>query len=499
MLLLERDPLVLTEWPRDVAAAERPGGLPYAPRKRTLLVWAAIVALLHFDRGASTVAALGVLHPPYEHGFSYVVSLLAWHSVGLALGSALAGAAFQKVSAKLLIVLALLVDAAALLVLGVAEVPTLGTFVLRCVSGFAASLPLIFLPSWVDEYSPSEAGAQWIALVQTGAPVGQFLGAAAAAAVTYIPNAQGSRYLDWRCALIFQVILIVPVFLRLLFIPASQVEVSSLSSSRVRLDSLTLCPAEGSQIGTLHAVLREMRESLAGISRNPLTVSLTATLCFLHSTAAGLSLWAAPYLAKSPGAPSELAVMLLVALTFAVCPMVGTYVGAILCDRVQGFKAGHHAAALRIACSFIAIAALAGPLSGSTNSFVTRLLLLGFWMTCVGAFLPISAGMLMTSMPSYLRSFASASSVFLFHLLSFAIVPFVSSMMMSCFDTVYEGLSFGVCCAFWMTVPAAILLVLAYAREPKSGVPTGLSGVDDLTFSDITSELSRRRMSTTPL
>jgi len=462
-----------------------------------LLLWVVVVALLHFDRGATTVAAMDVTD---RHGasFGYAVSLLAWHSVGLAVGSVMAGAAFQQASAKAVLVLALLLDAVVLFVLGAQQqVGVVVTAALRFVSGLAASLPLIFLPLWVDEFAPSQANAQWLALMQMGAPLGQFVGVVVAATVT--ATARSSNGLDWHFAVFIQALLMIPLILRLALVPATQVDVKNIATMRARLDSLTLYLAEGSQLGHFHGVLRELREMLGGVSRNPLTVSVSTTLCFLHATATGLTLWAAPYLYMSPGAPSKTATQMLVAMTLAIAPTIGTYVGALLCDRMEGFKAGHHAAALRVACGFIAVAALAGPLSGSMGNFVARLGVMWFWLFGAGAFLPISVGILMTSMPSYLRSFASAASLLIFQLVSFAAVPIISAVLMSLFRSVEEGLTFGVSFALWMTVPAAVLLFLAYVREPKCAVPTGLSGVDDLTFSDISYELSRRRMTTAPL
>lgn len=43
--------------------------------------------------------------------------------------------------------------------------------------------------------------------------------------------------------------------------------------------------------------------------------------------------------------------------------------------------------------------------------------------------------------------------------------------------------------ALWATVLAALLLLVAYAREPKgSGPEPRLSGVDDLNFSEVSYE-----------
>lgn len=523
MLLLERDPLVLTEHSREgslsdrlaasggqgglcspaVPAGElRPSGLPpHVPRRATLLLWVAVVALSHFDRGVVTAAAMDVVVSDGKEAhlsFGYVVALLAWHSIGLALGGVVAGAAFQQVSAKAVLLLSLLANATSLLVLSLqVEASVVLTAVARLASGLAASLPLVYLPLWVDEFSPSEASGQWMAIVQTGVPLGQTLGIVAACIASATSRSGGS--LDWRSALLIQAVALFPLALRVLLVPAAQVDVPNISPLRARLDSLTLFPAEGSQMGHVHGFIRETREMLQGVSRNPLNTSLTSSLCLVQFTAAALALWAGPYLALSDGAPSPLVTLSVVALLLALAPALGTYAGAVLCNRMDGFKAGHHAAALRVACGFMALSALTGPISGGTSSFAARLLLLASWLFCAGAFLPISTGILMTSMPSYLRSFSSASSSLVYHLLSFSTAQAIVGGLMAWFIRPIEGLRFGLGLALWATAPAAGLLVLAYAREPKGVVAGGLSGVDDLTFSDISYELSRRRMGTSPL
>jgi MFS family permease len=458
------------------------------------MLWMTLVALMHFDRGAAAVAAMDITNWNGHKvllPFSYAVALLAWHSVGLAIGCVFAGAAFQQASAKAVLLVALFANAAALTAVGLqADIHLILMSLLRVISGFSASLPWVFLPLWVDEYAPSESQAQWLAFVQMGAPLGQFVGAIVASVVT---AAFRERHgFDWRFALLIQAGLLVPLMLRVLCIPAAQVEVANISTLRARIDSLTNNAGDGGMV-------RESREMLQGISRNPLNLTISITLIFLHATAAGLSLWSGPYLASSPYAPPPLWSILIAMTTLVAMPMVGTYIGALLCDRLEGFKAGHHASALRVACAFLVLAAIPGPVSSAASNFGLRLAIIALWLFGAGAFLPICAGVLMTSMPSYLRSFSTASSTFVIHLLSFALLPAVCGSLMSCFSQPAEGLSFGVGLTLWMTMPAAVLLLLAYVREPKSVLPMGLAGADDLTFSEIGYELSRRRMSTTPL
>ena len=67
-------------------------------------------------------------------------------------------------------------------------------------------------------------------------------------------------------------------------------------------------------------------------SRNPLTLSLSSTLCFLHAIAATLALWAGPYLSLSRQAPPWPVAAGLYAACQALLPTMGTLLGASLCD-----------------------------------------------------------------------------------------------------------------------------------------------------------------------
>lgn len=502
MLFLERDPLLLQTEGLSRNPTESGGSLPFfMPRRSTLLLWTYAVAFVHFDRGIVIVAAMdiaGLEGAPFGllSSFGRAALLSSMHSVGLALGSTLAGAAFQAWSAKMLLILALVTEAGLLAVLGFEGMQSAASlFLLRLLSGFAASFPLVFLPLWVDEYAPSEGQAHWMAVVQLGAPLGQFLGLIVAGLLT----AFGGGGVDWRFAFPMQALLLLPLIVKLGMVSATSVDVANVATLRARLDSLTLQPAEGSQISHIMTLLREIRSTFQSLGRNPLYFYIVAALSCLHFSAAGLVLWAAPFLALGGGAPSPLGSLSCVALTLITAPTAGTYTGALVCDRLEGFKAGHHATALRVSCGFLGLAAISGPLCTGLDSFEARLGFLWLWFFGVGALLPVTAGVLMTSMPSYYRSFSAASSALAFHLLGFALAPALSAGVMDCFSSPADGLLAGIRLCSWVTVPAAGLLLLAYAREPKSSPPTGLAGADDLTIGEIGYELARRRMTTAPL
>jgi len=130
------------------------------PRRATLKLWVAVVALVHFDRGAATVAAMDVSNwgNADSHGasFGHAVVLLAWHSIGLAVGNSLAGSFFQQASAKAMLLMGLTASLTFSLAFGLQESPgVVITAVLRLGSGVAAALPLVYLPFWVANGCPS--------------------------------------------------------------------------------------------------------------------------------------------------------------------------------------------------------------------------------------------------------------------------------------------------------------------------------------------------------
>ena len=62
----------------------------------------------------------------------------------------------------------------------------------------------------------------------------------------------------------------------------------------------------------------------------------------------------------------------LCAMLFTTVPMIGSYVGLILCDRMDGLKAGMHSAALRLASAFALLGASCGPLNAAAEGFFPR-------------------------------------------------------------------------------------------------------------------------------
>ncbi|CAL1166316.1 unnamed protein product [Cladocopium goreaui] len=423
-----------------------------------------------------------------HHSFGYVVALMLWHSVGLAVGNIVASGLLQQVTPKVALVCALTITGICGVVLSLLQDPGVVLIaLLRFVEGCAAAVPLVYLPLWVDEFASSDG--YWMSVLQIGVSLGHFFGTLCGAS-----TAQWAAT-GWRASLLVQTCIITPLIGRVVTSPQVQVDVPTRIQT-ARMDCLTLQGAESSGLQNL---LREMRDMIQGMNRNPLTLSLSSTLCILHAIGALLLLWSAPYLFLSADAPSGLWTQILSALVFSSLPSLGCYVGAICCSRMQGFKAGMHATALRISCAFAVLAAMCGPLNSAAEGFLARFLLLCLWLFCCGCLLPILCALLMTSMPSYLRSFNATSMFLMLHLLSFSVAPLLVTLLMGCFLRPEKALNFGVALAFWATTPAAILLIFTYAREPKSSGPSSLSGVDDLSISDVSYELARRRISTVPL
>eukprot|EP00435_Cladocopium_sp_Y103_P065589 s401_g27.t1 len=346
--------------------------------------WITAVALVHFDRGAAIVAAMGITQwTSRHHSFGYAVALMVWHSVGLAVGNIVASGLLQQVTPKVALVSALTITGICGVVLSLLQDPGVVLLaLLRFVEGCAAAVPLVYLPLWVDEFASSDG--YWMSVLQIGVSLGHFFGTLCAASTAQWAST------GWRASLLVQTVIITPLIGRVITSPGVQVDVPTRIQT-ARMDCLT------------------------------------------------------------------------------------------------------------ISCAFAVLAAMCGPLNSAAEGFLARFLLLCLWLFCCGSLLPILCALLMTSMPSYLRSFNATSMFLMVHLLSFTVAPVMVTLLMGCFVRPEKALNFGVALAFWATTPAAILLIFTYAREPKSSGPSSLSGVDDLSISDVSYELARRRISTVPL
>ncbi len=92
---------------------------------------------------------------------------------------------------------------------------------LRFLMGVAQCSLCVFLPLWINEFSPSHRRTSWMGYLQASAPLGVMMGYILAS--TIMISSRGSETCGdlncWRWAFLFEVILLLPICIAFQFIP----------------------------------------------------------------------------------------------------------------------------------------------------------------------------------------------------------------------------------------------------------------------------------------
>ena len=85
------------------------------------------------------------------------------------------GSLLQRYQAKWLVLVGLTVDVLSIAVLAYTQDATI-CILSRFVLGLAQAYLIMFLPVWIDEFSPEENSTTWMSIAQAGVPMGIMIG-----------------------------------------------------------------------------------------------------------------------------------------------------------------------------------------------------------------------------------------------------------------------------------------------------------------------------------
>ncbi|KJP88644.1 hypothetical protein AK88_01724 [Plasmodium fragile] len=213
----------------------------------TLTLMICISVLCNYDHGAIPVTLEEIQK---DFPLSYIEQSLLGSLVyfGLIIGTIIASVLFELLTAKLLITISTLLLSISLYVFSHANCITF-MYISRFINGLCQAIPVVYLPVWVDEFSPHEKATQWMSYIQLasigGTVFGYFLGGVLSnSSYSYgrnnppLPNA--TFVTTWRSPFLIQAFLLVPLFLIMLFIPSDMINISSEGSA----------PSEGEEEGS---------------------------------------------------------------------------------------------------------------------------------------------------------------------------------------------------------------------------------------------------------
>ncbi|ANQ07273.1 Uncharacterized protein PCOAH_00017570 [Plasmodium coatneyi] len=220
----------------------------------TLILMICISVLCNYDHGAIPVTLEEIQK---DFPLSYIEQSLLGSLVyfGLIIGTIIASVLFELLTAKLLISISTLLLSISLYVFSHANCITF-MYISRFINGLCQAIPVVYLPVWVDEFSPHEKATQWMSYIQLasigGTVFGYFLGGVLSnSSYSYgrnegpLPN--GIFVTTWRSPFLIQAFLLLPLFLIMLFIPSDMINISSEGSA----------PSDGDEVGSSSEEMNE--------------------------------------------------------------------------------------------------------------------------------------------------------------------------------------------------------------------------------------------------
>ncbi|SBS92979.1 sugar transporter, putative [Plasmodium ovale curtisi] len=199
----------------------------------TLTLMICLSVLCNYDHGAIPVTLEEIQK---DFPLSYIEQSLLGSLVyfGLIIGTIIASVLFELLSAKLLVTISILLLSISLYIFSHANCITF-MYISRFVNGLCQAIPVVYLPVWVDEFSPQEKATQWMSYIQLasigGTVFGYFLGGILSN--NYSCNKNDSPFLNvslfttWRSPFLIQAFLLLPLFLIMIFIPSDMINISS--------------------------------------------------------------------------------------------------------------------------------------------------------------------------------------------------------------------------------------------------------------------------------
>ena len=217
----------------------------WTPRQRSVRLRAVFILLvligliINLDGGAVPASLMhirGTFDPPLSVVELGLIGTLVYE--GIAIGSLTVGPMLAVVSPRRATQVTLVLNIIATLCFGLATSPAM-LLTFRFFIGFLQSIPAVYFPVWVDEFAPPDKAALWMALVQTGAPLGIMIGYAVAGALTGSADPNGcsadelfSAACGWRIPFVAQSAVLIAFSLVALFIPKELYDVGQVSRAR---------------------------------------------------------------------------------------------------------------------------------------------------------------------------------------------------------------------------------------------------------------------------
>jgi MFS family permease len=388
---------------------------------------------------------------------------------------------------------------------------------------------MIWAPTWVDAFAPSDMLTQWYSYLQASVPAGVMVGYLTGMTALFIGGGQDTMYIlpfvqvaPWRVPFFLQVVAMGPLAWTLMKIPREHIDtklvfgiadpkaptpVVSKAASGARSDSSDFLNPDGSRPrrDSLPADMTFIESLQCGKYMsdlrnvfNPIFICVTLGLSGLYFVVTGVQFWSTDFIISECGGKPQV-VMPLFVFTSITAPVGGVLAGGWFIDRMGGYRDDRgtvKSLGLMVIGGSVAVAAAipASFLSNPYPIFVLIWILLFFG----GGVLPAATGINIGSVLPQYRTAANSFSLICFNMLGYFGAPFISGIVMKAYGSYRAG--YRTCLS--ASAFSMIMFLFAYAAAKRNlresgGAKTGK--FSELTESDHDPETKENALSLDPL
>eukprot|EP00123_Amoebidium_parasiticum_P000947 comp11898_c0_seq1/m.6546 comp11898_c0_seq1/g.6546 ORF comp11898_c0_seq1/g.6546 comp11898_c0_seq1/m.6546 type:complete len:592 (-) comp11898_c0_seq1:164-1939(-) len=486
--------------------------LPMGGRRKVFFLFCLLNVFVTYDSGAIS-ASLSELQNKYELSKSEAGLIGSLVYLGLTAGSLVAGPALTHWQPKWVLVFSLLLNIVCAVAFAAAN-DSMMLLATRFLIGVSQAFIAIYAPVWVDEFSPKESCTLWMSLIQGGVPIGVMVGYVFSGYMT-------ANGLEVCVPFYVQAVCLLPLTIALACVPVAYIDTRVSCSLR----------KEQYQHMPIKDVLQEVADSsvkqpprvdvvtqengkdvwlnVKALLRSQTFLYVTFGMCSLYFVVTGLQLWVTEYMVSVLHADKN-AVVTAFALTCATGPIVGVLCGGLLLDRLGGYQ-GRQGVELACKMSFLMGIAAVGCSYAIifVESFWWVVGLIWMLLFFGGAIVPAGTGIIMSSVPRPMRSFASSLSTMIYNLLGY----FAGPTMVGILADLLGGTEWGFKIVVGWAITGPIMFAFAWHhahqallahknhRQPDERAEGGQAGAgsqssfvdEDFSFAQMAYESARNR------
>eukprot|EP01134_Creolimax_fragrantissima_P007506 CFRG7506T1 len=351
----------------------------------------------------------------------------------------LAGGLLSKFNPKPVLILSLVANIGFALLFALAPNTTV-LLIARFFVGTTQAFMTIYGPVWVDEFAPTDLCTTWMAFIQSGVPIGIVVGYVTAGYMT-------ANGLDVSISFYCQVAALAPLTLLLCCVPTKYIDTNACrrekrarnQSHNEREMGMHMMDA---QITNSYKKenWKKFKESLGAVFHNRVYIMCTSGLCSLYFVVTGLQMWITEYLTIYLKQNKNVVVTAFSAVC-ATAPICGVLVGGHVLDRWGGYKGPSGAVLATRTSTILGICSVCFALIFVLVD-IFGVIIFTIWMLLFlgGAIVPLATGVIVSSVPRHVRSFAASFSTMMYHLLGYFLGPTVVGGVADAFGGVEWGM-----------------------------------------------------------